>query len=491
MSSLTSAASSTPKNTQRLEHYRNAKDLEERSRRLSLIPQRTASVQRSESSRQRGADPVNTATRSFPTGTVVDGLQRSHSTRKFSDLQKQASGIHKRQASVDPVFLKHAPLGGVLPRIPTRGQGRGRDSLPLERDTVQPPKNNITQLPSFGGRRITVSDTQGSNAPGQVLRSEPQIRGNGLHGKTTSVSLRTPRVLPLSQQERGVSRPASIRFDESVSVVVHDKPAFSTMQQVFTPKHVQTQSTRPSSGNGYGEQRGSERLSPEVAELRRELLQLHMLHRDSSAVEEQWQASAKDQYRARFESLASVHDSLISRERDLQVQVNAAALLAWGNSIDGSPNLDHKLRMLSNTLTEAWDLCEPNGEYTCIIEAFEHWYMQASRVLEVQNQPSTPSSSSVSLVEEIGDGWRAEAALLISKIRGHKQALDKLGASVESQSDLYRCLTSLCAMLDNMLDEIQLLQEIEGEMVLQGSTWTRNTLASIAASVTRGMGGAS
>ena len=171
------------------------------------------------------------------------------------------------------------------------------------------------------------------------------------------------------------------------------------------------------------------------------------------------------------------------------MQVNAAALLAWGTSVAGSPKLDRKLRVLSNTLTEAWDLCEPNGEYTCIIEAFEHWYTQAARILEVQNQPSTASSSSISLVEEIGDGWKAEVALLTSKIRGHKQALGSLGASAESQSDLARCLISLSAMLDNMLDELELFQQIEGEMVLQGSAWTRNTLASIAASVTHGMGG--
>ena len=404
-------------------------------------------------------------------------------------MRKQSSGTHKRQASVDQVYLKHTISGAVLPQIATRGHGRARDdSRVLPYDAVQQPESNLTQLPSLGGHKIDTSDTQGTNAPDQD-RPEYQMCGNGVHEKRTSVSLKTPRVLPSNQQERSVSKLGRLRSVGSVPVVVGEKPAFSTMQQSFTAKQIKRHSVAPSSGDPQGEQRASVRLSPEIMKLRLELLQLHMLHRDSSVVHQQWQSSAEDHYRARLEGLAAMHNSLISREHDFQVQVNAAALLAWGPSAAGSPKLDHKLRMLSRILTEAWDLCEPNGEYTCIVEAFEHWYTQACRILEAQHQSSIAFPSPISPMEEIGDGWKAEVALLTSKIHGHKQELGGLGASAESQSDLARCLIALSAMLENMLDELELLQQIEGEMVLQGSTWTRNTLASIAASVTCGMGG--
>ncbi len=85
-------------------------------------------------------------------------------------------------------------------------------------------------------------------------------------------------------------------------------------------------------------------------------------------------------------------------------------------------------------------------------------------------------------MEGIGDGWKAEVALLQLKIQTFHEQVRALG-EVQPQSDLARCLVNLSSMLGNMMEELDLVQRIEGQMVLQGQMWIKKSIDRLAADV--------
>lgn len=311
-----------------------------------------------------------------------------------------------------------------------------------------------------------------------------------IHRKQASLSQRLPSLTPSSQRPRGDIGQGRVRSAEAaptVTSVEPEKPTFSTLQQHFTPRRAPKDATPSFSTRLQNEQHMTDRLSREYADLKLDLLQLHMLHRNSSTIQQEWQHSAEDRFRARFHDLALAHKSLTTREGEFQEQVNAWAFIAWGSGTDGL-TIEHKVLVLSGILSEVWDLSEPNGKYSCLLESFEHWHARASRVLQLQKQPDVSQTGLVSSMEGIGDGWKAEVALLQSKVHSFHEQIGVLG-EVQPQSDLARCLVSLSSVLSNMMEELDLVQRIEGQMVLQGQTWIKKSIDRLAADVTCEIGG--
>ena len=224
----------------------------------------------------------------------------------------------------------------------------------------------------------------------------------------------------------------------------------------------------------------------EDQELRLELLQLHMLHRDGAVVQAQWQSSAEQDYRARFHDLARAHHQMTAKERRFQEQVNATAFVAWGSDADGT-TIEHKTQILSHTLRETCDLSAPEGSYTRLLRSFEHWYTYARNTR--QQRDGSPGSQTVvaAFVESIGDGWKAEAALLRAQLSTFRDDVEGLGDAMPL-SDLARCLVALWTQITNMLEELDVIGAIEGDMIHQEAVWMQDAVARLAVDVRHGMG---
>ncbi|MCJ1243117.1 hypothetical protein MMC30_000314 [Trapelia coarctata] len=464
---------------------------EEKCRRPSLLPQRSSSVRHPETGQRQSVDSTHGPTRIVSAARAAGGLQRPQSTTKVGHLRQQFSDTHQRQSSVNQFYSDKIPIPTAsAPRLPiTRDTAAERDSLP--QNLLRPPALISTHTtPSHEvdtGHDGAAADFK---APRREHKAGSIASAKSVHRKQTSLSQRPPSFAPSRQRGQGNTGQERIRSAEAAPSTASsepEKPSFSTLQQHFTPKRAPTDPTPSFSTKLQIEQHAADRLSREYIELKLGLLQLHMLHRNSSTIQQEWQRSAEDRFRARFFDLASAHKSVAAREGEFQEQVNASAFIAWGSGTDGL-TIEHKVLVLSSILSDVWDLSEPNGKYSCLLESFEHWHSRACRVLQLQRQPNGNQTSLVSSMEGIGDGWKAEVALLQSKIRTFHEQIRALG-EVQPQSDLARCLGSLSSMLSNMMEELDLVQRIEGQVVLQGQTWIKKSIDRLAADVTYDIGG--
>ena len=258
-----------------------------------------------------------------------------------------------------------------------------------------------------------------------------------------------------------------------------EKPAFSALQHEFGAKEAPKEPHSQSHLHDIPDDGVIKWSSPEVIASNIELLQLHMLHRSSSATKAQWESSGEKHYRSRFQGLASDHKNMTIRESSFQEQVNASAIIAWGNGKDGL-TIGSKIRKLSYILTEVVDASNPDGQYTCLLQSFEHWYSNASMIRQLRERTGSVYSHVEKSLEGIGDGWKAEADILKSKLLSSQTELVLLGEAYP-QSDLTRCLDALLGMVTNMLEEIEAVQAIESQMLHDEEDWLKDALRRIAA----------
>ncbi|MCJ1283714.1 hypothetical protein MMC26_003045 [Xylographa opegraphella] len=262
-----------------------------------------------------------------------------------------------------------------------------------------------------------------------------------------------------------------------------DKPAFSALQQDFRTKQAprNLHARLPPSPTSVT----SDRLSPEELALNVELLQLHMLHRSSFATQVQWESSAKKYYSNRFEALAADHENMTGREMNLQEQINASAIIAWGSGSD-NVSVGSKIRKLSRILNDVVDLSDPSGQYTCLLNSFEHWYNNAFKIRQLRARRDSIHFHTERTLEGIGDGWKAEADTLRSKLLAYQEELILLGEA-HPKSDLTRCLDAVLGALTNMLEELDVIRAIETQFLSAEENWLRDSLGRIAADLSSGI----
>lgn len=435
-------------------------------------------------------DLTNGSSRIFSANRATGGLQRSQLTTKVGQLRQQFSGTHQRQSSINPPSPNKIPIpSNSAPRLSVNRDSAAERDL-LAHNFVRP--SAIVGAPAASPYEADTGQAGAAEefkAPRLQQKAGSIAPGKSVHRKQISLSQRPPSLTSV-QRGRGNAEQGRVRSAEAVPTVANtepQKPTFSTLQQHFTPRRAPKDPTPSYSSKLQVEQYAAERLSREYDELKLELLQLHMLHRNSSTIQQEWQRSSEDRFRGRFLDLTLAHNSLTAREAEFQEQVNASAFIAWGSGTDGL-TIEHKVLVLSSILCEVWDLSEPNGQYSCLLESVEHWHTRACRILQLQTQPNANERGLVSSMEGIGDGWKAEVAILQSKIRRCHEQIRALG-EVQPHSDLARCLGALSLMLSNMMEELDLVQRIEDQMVFHAQSWIKKSVNRLAADVTCDLGG--
>ncbi|MCJ1402478.1 hypothetical protein MMC11_005698 [Xylographa trunciseda] len=455
-------------------------------RRASLIPQRTTSIKSHDVSRPQPRQPACRSDRNVSTTTVA-GLQRSQSTKHFADLKQPEVLGHHRLSSLSCLTPGH-PRNGLATRSSalTSVSRKQQFALPLSAST-QP----IASCPiyarsqkNFHGAAGPTSVEAGSNnedgkesaerTQGEDTRRQP-LTPNG-HPKSTLTTKRLEAVnatadVP-SADIRLVTPSAKSR-----------RHAFSALQQEFGPRQVPTElrSRVPHSPDGGT----TNQVSPEAVASILELLQLHMLHRSSIATNRQWESSAEKYYKSRFDGLASDHKSMTCREIILQEQINASAIIAWASGTEDR-SIGNKIQKLSQILIDVVDVSGPSGQHTCLLNSFEHWYSNAVRIRQLRGRRGSIHPRIERTLEGIGDGWKAEADHLKSKLLVHQEELVFLGEA-HPRSDLIRYLDALLGMLTNMLEELDVIQAIETQFLREEKDWLKDSLGCIAADISSGM----
>ena len=329
--------------------------------------------------------------------------------------------------------------------------------------------------------RLRQNDVSGSRpAQGPVLRPVKESAFSKDENSKPSVAT-TGKVKPTTRQVSAQSRTAS---RESVNlrgagkgkqeVPVTDSKALSNYTENSSARHrdsalgstqAQSKELTSTAASTSGVQRRDAAQSQSLVDSSLELLQLHAIHSRAGKTQREWIESARKSYESQFMEIVAFREAVQAREKDLLMQRNASAVIEWGSRAGGD-TLARRVQVLSSTLDEAWHLSSPTGRYSSIVQAFEHWYENATK-LTVDSSTRSKGFQARSIVTEgLGDGWKAEvAALQDSLLQGANDILS-LG-DVEGESDIVRAITLALELIKNMLEELELMESVEQNIVQQ------------------------
>lgn len=255
------------------------------------------------------------------------------------------------------------------------------------------------------------------------------------------------------------------------------RPAFSTLQQHFSPNKnlgpkPQTASyLAPPSPSKLPENKF---ISAETAKLQSELLQLHLLHRDSDIIRKEWEESARRKLAKKFEDVAGSHRQLVTLEGKGQSQINAAALKKWADGGRSAWGLEEMSMVLGEVITGVWNLSEPGGNYSKVVRRFEKWCSRVQGIMSAREEKS--GEDSMQFIEGLDAAWTRESDNLTRKLETFKEQMDGLGFLEYDGSSLAQVLNGSRELNQGMLMELGIMKKLEQEVLLREEEWIRQSI---------------
>lgn len=385
------------------------------------------------------------------------GLGRTQSLRK--------PGVSTRSAQTtgNPAHSRTHSIGTTVPS--RRDTAKGKASSDRPRSLLVAPSTNFkpnnAPTDTTSGVRASARVAGTTRSVGARARLEPPSGGASIG---TAQRAEDPLVSQLRRREPIREEPKKIT-----------RPAFSTLQQHFTPRKVGKAPTATFLHPGPAP--GANSLPSDVVNLQSELLQLHLLHEAAAETNRRWESSAKRSLHKKFEEVASLYQAMLQYERTGREEKNLQALLEWSAGRASSGLIEH-IQILSEPLYELPSLADSGGRLQRLVDNFEHWVLQVQEVRSAR-QDLALNKGGLATIEGLGDSWKAENAALIRKITSFARDLDKLDQPSPGSS--IACIVDACrSLLGGILDELYAMQTIEAEVVSGEKEWVEDRLKTIA-----------
>ena len=260
------------------------------------------------------------------------------------------------------------------------------------------------------------------------------------------------------------------------------KPAFSTLQQHYSPKKARSGPTSPSTQSP----RKAEIFSADLFNLQKELAQLHLLHRSAVSIYRQWERNAGDSFQQRFNTLHERHVELKEIAYQQQILINQLALVDWSRG-KTSPQISEAIHLLSRNISDVCSLLDTEGKYARVLEIFESWFTEAIDIRARREVKAAEAERDLHFISGIGDGWKAEAMVLERELNYCLRDLKGFG-TVRHTSSLGRVLSLYGKLVVNLLDELDVIQWVENETMAQEACWVDAVIHTLASHVSNGIG---
>ncbi|KAF2823421.1 hypothetical protein CC86DRAFT_328720 [Ophiobolus disseminans] len=467
-------------------------------KRRSLLPQ---PGQPRYSSHQRDSSVTKTDTSSQP---MIPGRLRPRSLYQTGTTQSSQSRKDDKTASTHPLHPPNSMTKQAEPQTAALGRSRSlrRPGVPIQ--SAQSTTNityNRTQSTSNAlapSRESSNAIVAGERPRSLLLAPSSTMRPNSITSDSASTASRA------SARLAGMNRPASVKMTAEISgggtsgrsvsrpddpagaqprrreflkegTTKTAKPAFTTLQQHFTPRKSGKAPT--STFLQPAPAPGASTLSPEIISLQSELLQLHLLHKTSAKVSQQWDLNARSGLRERFEEVASLHQAMLEYERAGQEQKNVQALLGWSAEMS-SVGLIACIQILSGPLHELPLLVEPGGRFQRLVGEFGSWISRVEHIWS-DRTCSTTDNSNLDYVEGLGDMWKGENVALIRKVTSFARDLDQV-RQPSSASSIASIVSTCKALLKGLSDELHMMQVVEADVVHKEKEWVEACVQAIA-----------
>ncbi|KAF2022110.1 hypothetical protein BU24DRAFT_405013 [Aaosphaeria arxii CBS 175.79] len=392
------------------------------------------------------------------------GIGRSQSLRKPAPPSTTAAAT-TAASSTNARTHARTQSSIVLPRSRTDGTSSTR------------PKSLIME-PNYPSKPIVDSTadsgTRGVRASARIAAINRPTRTQ-VEPESTATSKAPSRTVHDPQPNVGVVPRRRENANEAPKTKA--RPAFSTLQQHFTPRktgkaptsfflHPQPSDTNP-------------QLPTEMSTLQAELLQLHLLHERSEATMRTWEMSAKGALQEQFLEVASLYRVMRESERQETEQKNLWALREW-NSGNASLGLIEQMQILSDPLQEVGLLLEPGGRFERLAREFDQWMSNLD--IAWLAQACATSSQAVAVKKPAGglhDGWSMEHDALTRKLTHYVRDLDKL-TQPDADSSIAGIVTTCRTLLGGILEELHLMKAIEARMDRLEKDWVEQQVEAIA-----------
>ncbi|KAI5465753.1 hypothetical protein BGZ63DRAFT_348714 [Mariannaea sp. PMI_226] len=475
-SRIRAAATATPTETSRNTPDLSAPtdDAEPRHGSPSRLPVKpltrsaTAASIASSTSTRRTLRSGSTASKSTPTPTPTSTSSsnptRTNGLSRSSSLRQPSTAASQEPPKRDPTTTRYPPSTTT-----TRNRTVAR---PTSSDG-NPPTQTKRLLTHTRARSTTT--VTAPTAPSSALRNTPILRPASGGSSTSSSSSTTTRTITARKVSSGKER--------LVAAQPRLRPAFSTLQQHYSP--AKSSAPKPLTSTFLAPPSPSKlpanvAASAETSKLQTELLQLHLLHRDSAVVDVEWRASAKQKLGERFTKVAAEGRRVDEQERAEVERENVLALRSW--AMGGG--LEERIQTLDTVINGVWTLGEPGGRYARVVRRFERW---VDRMCEIEDarrgDAALLQEQDVLFIGELDAAWKDECTGLIRRLDGIKRHLEGLGYIPEDEGEegpSTTTTTSLKRMVDNsrtlvegMLAELSLMEEIEREALAREDDWIR------------------
>lgn len=347
---------------------------------------------------------------------------------------------------------------------------------PVKKESSRYPPSTTTTRP-----RPAVRPTSSDGPPSQTRRVPSHTRA-----RSTTTGLKGAPVLRPPSRETTGPATAGARVRRSQTSSPDEKPgapgqahprlrpAFSTLQQHYSP--AKSLAPKPLTSTYFAPPSPSKlpanvAASAETSKLQAELLQLHLLHRDSADVDTQWRSSAKQKLGERFSKLAVANGEVNDRERAEVERENVIALRGW--AISGG--LEEKIQALDGIMSGLWTMGEAGGRYARVIRRFERWIDHMGEVEDARRGGLLLQDQDVIFIGELDATWKDECAGLRRRLDGWKRQLQdiRLPANNEGEdgSSLGKMIDGSRSLIHDMLEELNMMEEIEQEALAREDEW--------------------
>ncbi|KAF2199622.1 hypothetical protein GQ43DRAFT_375817, partial [Delitschia confertaspora ATCC 74209] len=251
------------------------------------------------------------------------------------------------------------------------------------------------------------------------------------------------------------------------------RPAFSTLQQHFTPRKTGKAPTStflhpPAPDPAHCS------LPPEITGLQTQLLQLNLLHESSVPTDKDWHRSAKERLHGKFDEVATMYQVMRDNERQALEQTNIKALREWSSGNSSFGMVEH-IQLVSGPLHEVPSLLGAGGRFSKLFDEFSRWLTWVEEIWSARKDADRNLGSA----EGLGVSWNLENAALMRKLTAFSRDLDRLTQPV-SGSSIARIVSTCKTLVGGMLDELHTMQVIERGVVAREREWVEEELKSIA-----------
>jgi len=410
-----------------------------------------------------------------PTADTTDGDTQNPKSRKQVGRMQAPTNIGRSLSTKgQSEHLGKIRFTQRAPSIEPKDQPAATPRIAIPRPIIEdsPSLEVVKAEPSVAPRAIPTPKKLIIDAPDRRIAQEPEQRKASTARLNITVSRhnRTNSQQISSQKPSDEGRPTS-----SEPAPKPQRPAFSTLQQHFTPRKASKASTPSLLAPPLSNPATDNTLPPSSLHLQTQLAQLHLLHRSSATTQSQWETSAQIHFKRELQNLSTQEAELQRLERDHHAAINYPALAAWCHSAS-SAEFAERIQVLSRTLQEISSLLEGGSKYERVIGIFEDWFASAQRT---RSSRCGPGDVELEFMESIGDGWKAEVAYWERKLMASARELQQLGEPREGSS-IARVVALLRGAVDRMVEELAVVKALERDVVRAEARWVNEEVAKMA-----------